>query len=143
MVLAYSPRRLLSGLGLSFSMFTCRPGGAWCGVAWRQVFGNQVFDLLRGGRPVGQNRVTGQRYVLDGSAEVPVDNTNQIQGTHTADPKYTQTLRSDREGGFKGGRCRGGNGSWRLKALCAGVGGRGGGSMRKGGESVPQGFTFT
>jgi len=43
-------------------------------MSYVEVYGNQVNDLLRHGAPVGQSRVAGQRYVLDGSAEVEVTN---------------------------------------------------------------------
>ena len=41
-------------------------------VSYVEVYGQEMTDLLRGGRPVGQSRVAGQRYVLDGHAEQPV-----------------------------------------------------------------------
>jgi len=47
---------------------TCR-----LAVSYVEVYGNEVTDLLRGGSVVGQSRVAGQRYVLDGNAEVVVE----------------------------------------------------------------------
>ena len=41
-------------------------------VSYVEVFGQDMTDLLRGGQRVGQSRVAGQRYVLDGHAEQPV-----------------------------------------------------------------------
>lgn len=41
-------------------------------VSYVEVFGDEVVDLLRGGAKCGQSRVAAQRFVLDGSAEVPV-----------------------------------------------------------------------
>jgi hypothetical protein len=43
-------------------------------VSFVEVYGNQVNDLLKSRAGVGQSRVAGQRYVLDGSsAEVVAD----------------------------------------------------------------------
>ena len=41
-------------------------------VSYVEVYGNEVSDLLKGNAVVGQSRVSGQRYVLDGHAEQPV-----------------------------------------------------------------------
>jgi len=41
-------------------------------VSYIEIYGNDVTDLLRDGALCGHNRATTQRYVLDGSAEVPV-----------------------------------------------------------------------
>jgi len=41
-------------------------------VSYVEIYGNDVTDLLRDSAPCGQSRVATQRYVLDGSAEVPV-----------------------------------------------------------------------
>ena len=41
-------------------------------VSYVEVYGQEMTDLLRGGVLVGQSRVAGQRYVLDGHAEQPV-----------------------------------------------------------------------
>lgn len=41
-------------------------------VSYIEVYGNNVHNLLRNGELCGQNKVSNIRYVLDGSAEVPV-----------------------------------------------------------------------
>mmetsp|Transcript_12698 Transcript_12698/g.17497 ORF Transcript_12698/g.17497 Transcript_12698/m.17497 type:complete len:616 (-) Transcript_12698:187-2034(-) len=41
-------------------------------ASYIEVYGNEVIDLLKNGAQCGQSRVAAQRYVLDGSAEVPV-----------------------------------------------------------------------
>lgn len=41
-------------------------------ISYVEIYGQEVIDLLRGGRLVGQSRVAAQRYVLDGDAEVHV-----------------------------------------------------------------------
>jgi len=41
-------------------------------ISYVEVFGDEVVDLLRGGAKCGQSQVAAQRFVLDGSAEVPV-----------------------------------------------------------------------
>ena len=40
-------------------------------VSYVEIYGDEVNDLLRSRAPCGPSRVTAQRYVLDGSAEVP------------------------------------------------------------------------
>lgn len=52
-------------------------------VSYVEVFGQEVFDLLRGGQRVGQSRVAGQRYVLDGGCEAPVDSLQQASRSRT------------------------------------------------------------
>lgn len=41
-------------------------------ASYIEVYGSEVIDLLKDGAQCGQSRVAAQRYVLDGSAEVPV-----------------------------------------------------------------------
>jgi len=41
-------------------------------ISYIEVYGNDVTDLLRCGKPCGRNKVSAQRHVLDGSAEIPV-----------------------------------------------------------------------
>lgn len=41
-------------------------------VSYVEIYGNDVTDLLRDSAPCGQSRVATQRYVLGGSAEMPV-----------------------------------------------------------------------
>ena len=48
------------------------------GVTYVEVYGQEVYDLLKGGEIVGQSRVAGQRYVLDGQTEWPVDSLQEI-----------------------------------------------------------------
>lgn len=43
-------------------------------LSYVEVYGNDVIDLLRDGALCGHSKVAAQRYVLDGSAEVPVQN---------------------------------------------------------------------
>ena len=42
-------------------------------VSYVEIFGDTVSDLLRNGKSCGQNKVTAQRYVLDGSSEFNVE----------------------------------------------------------------------
>ena len=55
------------------------------GIKWRlavtyvEVYGQDVYDLLKEGQVVGQSRVAGQRYVLDGQTEWPVNSWGEIQ----------------------------------------------------------------
>ena len=41
-------------------------------VSYVEVYGNEVTDLLRKGTPVGHNKVSAQRYVMQGQAKQPV-----------------------------------------------------------------------
>lgn len=41
-------------------------------VSYVEIFGDQIFDLLKGGAPCGQSKVAAQRYVLSGAAEQEV-----------------------------------------------------------------------
>mmetsp|Transcript_9644 Transcript_9644/g.13990 ORF Transcript_9644/g.13990 Transcript_9644/m.13990 type:complete len:613 (+) Transcript_9644:252-2090(+) len=41
-------------------------------ASYIEVYGSEVIDLLKNGAQCGQSRVAAQRYVLDGSAEVPI-----------------------------------------------------------------------
>lgn len=41
-------------------------------VSYIEIYGDGVSDLLREGAPCGHSKVSAQRFVLDGSAEVPV-----------------------------------------------------------------------
>ena len=47
-------------------------------VSYVEVYGQEMTDLLRGGAPVGQSRVAGQRYVIDGHAEQQVFNMSDV-----------------------------------------------------------------
>lgn len=55
-----------------------------CGIKWRmgvtyvEVYGQEVYDLLKEGKIVGQSRVAGQRYVLDGQTEWPIKTWEEI-----------------------------------------------------------------
>ena len=46
-------------------------------LSYVELYGNEVTDLLRGGKKVGQSRVAADRYVLDGAADVVVP----VEGT--------------------------------------------------------------
>ena len=41
-------------------------------MSYVEIFGEEIMDLLNEGLAVGQSKVSGQRYVLDGDCEVPV-----------------------------------------------------------------------
>ena len=47
-------------------------------VSFIEVYGNEILDLLKDGRRVGQSKVSAQRSVLDGSAEIIVTDIKQI-----------------------------------------------------------------
>jgi len=47
-------------------------------ISYIEVYGNNVNDLLRNGKPCGHSRVSAQRYVLDGSSEMKVHSLNDI-----------------------------------------------------------------
>jgi kinesin family protein 5 len=47
-------------------------------MSYVEVFGQEMFDLLREGAPVGQSRVAGQRYVLDGGCSESVDSLDKV-----------------------------------------------------------------
>mmetsp|Transcript_7449 Transcript_7449/g.11085 ORF Transcript_7449/g.11085 Transcript_7449/m.11085 type:complete len:783 (+) Transcript_7449:104-2452(+) len=47
-------------------------------VSYVEIYGNEISDLLRKGCPCGHNKVSAQRYVLDGAAEILVDNAEHI-----------------------------------------------------------------
>lgn len=46
-------------------------------VSYIEIYGNEVNDLLKGGRTCGQNSVSAQRSVLDGSSEVGVSSLSE------------------------------------------------------------------
>eukprot|EP00899_Mesostigma_viride_P014054 jgi/Mesvir1/2264/Mv19309-RA.2 len=48
-------------------------------VSYVEIYGNEVSDLLRGGTPVGQSRVAGQRYVLDGNIATEIKDVEQVE----------------------------------------------------------------
>lgn len=48
-------------------------------VSYVEIFGDQIFDLLKGGAPCGQSKVAAQRYVLSGAAEQEVANLHDIE----------------------------------------------------------------
>jgi len=50
-------------------------------VSYVQIFGNEVTDLLKKGRPCGRNRAAAQRYVLDGAAEVKMRNLDDLNNS--------------------------------------------------------------
>ncbi|UPR01526.1 kinesin [Chloropicon primus] len=56
----------------------CHGIGWRLGVTYVEVYGQEVYDLLKGGEIVGQSRVAGQRYVLDGQTEWPVSTWPEI-----------------------------------------------------------------
>jgi len=47
-------------------------------MSYVEVYGQEVFDLLRDGARVGQSRVAGQRYVLDGNCETEFSNLTEV-----------------------------------------------------------------
>lgn len=47
-------------------------------ISFVEVYGNDILDLLKKGRRVGQSKASAQRSVLDGSAEVLVTDINQV-----------------------------------------------------------------
>lgn len=47
-------------------------------ITYVEVFGDTVLDLLRKGSPCGHSRVSAQRFVLDGSSEVPVNSFAEV-----------------------------------------------------------------
>ena len=47
-------------------------------ITYVEIFGDTVLDLLRKGVACGHSRVSAQRYVLDGSSEVPVSSFHDI-----------------------------------------------------------------
>jgi hypothetical protein len=46
-------------------------------ISYIEIYGNEVSDLLQKGMVCGQSRVSAQRYVLDGSSEVPVSSAHE------------------------------------------------------------------
>jgi len=48
-------------------------------ISYIEVFGSEMFDLLKEGELVGQSRVAGQRYVLDGGAAEEVCNMTEVR----------------------------------------------------------------
>jgi hypothetical protein len=42
-------------------------------LSYIEIYGDEISDLLKKGATCGQSRVAAQRYVLDGSSEVPVE----------------------------------------------------------------------
>lgn len=68
-------------------------------LSYIEIFGNDITDLLRDGQRVGQNRVAGQGYVLDGDAEVPVSSLDEMfvlleKGNNSK--RHASTLMNDR-----------------------------------------------
>lgn len=53
-----------------------------------EVYGNDVFDLLGGGERVGQNRVAGQRYVLDGHTSRSIHCAGDLDSAITSGLQY-------------------------------------------------------
>jgi kinesin family protein 5 len=51
-----------------------RARGFACAVtlSYVEIFGQEVSDLLRGGAPIGHNKVSAQRFVVEGEAAVPI-----------------------------------------------------------------------
>ncbi len=47
-------------------------------ISYVEVKGDQVFDLLRKGRPVGQSQVAAQEYVLRGQSRVRIESENEL-----------------------------------------------------------------
>uniref|UniRef100_A0A7S2SJP8 Kinesin motor domain-containing protein n=1 Tax=Mucochytrium quahogii TaxID=96639 RepID=A0A7S2SJP8_9STRA len=47
-------------------------------VSYIEIYGDQVFDLLRNGARVGHSRVAAQRFVLEGEAKVPVEDEKTV-----------------------------------------------------------------
>ncbi|EED92879.1 kinesin motor protein-like protein, partial [Thalassiosira pseudonana CCMP1335] len=47
-------------------------------VSFVEVYGNDILDLLKRGSRCGQSKVSAQRSVLDGSAEVTVNDVNDV-----------------------------------------------------------------
>ncbi|KAL7553123.1 hypothetical protein ACHAWF_016378 [Thalassiosira exigua] len=47
-------------------------------VSFVEIYGNDVLDLLKRGRRIGQSKVSAQRSVLDGNAEVTVERIDDI-----------------------------------------------------------------
>mmetsp|Transcript_4697 Transcript_4697/g.21388 ORF Transcript_4697/g.21388 Transcript_4697/m.21388 type:complete len:688 (+) Transcript_4697:74-2137(+) len=48
-------------------------------VSYVEIFGDEMTDLLRGGAPVGNSRVAGHGYILDGSTEIRVDDMEDVR----------------------------------------------------------------
>ena len=46
-------------------------------VSYIEIYGNEVNDLLRNGMACGNSKVAAQRYVLDGSSEMSVENLSE------------------------------------------------------------------
>jgi kinesin family protein 5 len=46
-------------------------------LSYIEIYGDEICDLLRNRATCGQSRVAAQRYVLDGSSEVPVDSLDE------------------------------------------------------------------
>jgi len=68
-------------------------------MSYVEVFGDKVVDLLRGGAKCGQSRVAAQRFVLDGSAEVPVqslDDAFRLLNAGEAQKRKAATAMNDR-----------------------------------------------
>lgn len=47
-------------------------------MSYVEVYGQEVYDMLRGGIAVGQSRVAGQRYVLDGKCQLVVESLRDV-----------------------------------------------------------------
>lgn len=48
-------------------------------VSYVEIFGDEMTDLLRGGAPVGNSRVAGHGYILDGSTEIRVADIEDVR----------------------------------------------------------------
>ena len=48
-------------------------------VSYVEIFGDEMTDLLRGGAPVGNSRVAGHGYILDGSTEIRVADMEDVR----------------------------------------------------------------
>ena len=48
-------------------------------VSYVEIFGDEMTDLLRGGAPVGNSRVAGHGYILEGSTEVAVGDMGDVR----------------------------------------------------------------
>ena len=48
-------------------------------VSYVEIYGQEVTDLLRGGKRVGHNKVSAQRFVMAGEARVPVGSLADVE----------------------------------------------------------------
>ena len=68
-------------------------------VSYVEIFGDQIFDLLKGGAPCGQSKVAAQRYVLSGAAEQEVKDLRDIEEvlrTGDKQKRFAATAMNDR-----------------------------------------------